>query len=1222
MSGICGIKGLDVSTEPFVLRIQKETSFISIVPMENEMHLKSIELYGFKSFANKMVFKFDEGITGIVGPNGSGKSNVADAVRWVLGEQSAKQLRGSKMQDVIFAGTEARKPLGYCQVDLTIDNHDNKMPIEYSEVTVSRRVYRSGEGEYFINGANCRMRDVQELFMDTGVGQEGYSIIGQGQIDKILSNKPNERRALFDEAAGIVKFRKRKEGAEKRLDNEKQNLYRINDIITELEGQRESLMEQAEKAKEYLTIKEELKTNEVNVFILDVKRIDERLKELEDKMSTTAEDIRQTRNAYQENKLKHDEYSKQTEALMAEMDDIRSKSTELSLQKEKKESEISLTLQQIEHLKENSSRYTREMTALQDKKLKLKEQLEGYKKEIQSIFDESNKSDEAIAVLEKEMEELNAAISKEEEVVSNIQANMIERLNEISNIRTEMQRFQTMAENTASRTNSVSSRKRILEQSLIDLKALYETEKVRLKEFQKEQKELAQKREEVNNRKREEDSNLERAANARAEKAQLLQRMESKHKALSDISEQYEGYNFSIKKVMSQKDRYQGKIVGVVADILTVAKEYERAIEIALGGSFQNIITEDEATAKSLIRFLKENRFGRATFLPLTGIKPNVKKDDRIRNEKGFIGYGDELVQVQNRFTDIAAYLLGRILIVDHIDNAIVLSKKFRSSRIVTLDGDVVNPGGSLTGGAFKNNNTQFLSRKRELEELDSQIKKGRIAVQGMDTMYQELKALHGQYEERLQEIAARLQELSINVNSQNMKIHQVDSDITKAKVELDELLLEENDLLSQESKLKEQLQALEQTLKENEVDRDQAEKSVRNMNAKSIKLKDQKDVLAQDLTDLRMENNTLVEKRNHAKSNVDRMAGEVEEGARAIHALELEIAGNSRKIIEKEEGITKYREEIGTFDEVIGEVSNKIERMTGQRQHLTKEQEALYTAQEEISEKINLLEKEHLRLENQVSKNATQKEDYMEYMWEEYELTYNNALEYFREELGTIGVIKKRIDRLKGDIRELGTVNVNAIEDYRNVAERYEFLSEQRADIIEAETKLREAIEELDNQMQHQFREQFALINTEFQRVFKELFGGGKAFLRLSDEEDVLQAGIHINVQPPGKKLQSMMLLSGGERAFTAIALMFAFQNLKPSPFCVLDEIEAALDDANVDRFAKYLQKLTDNTQFIIITHRRGTMEASDALYGITMQEKGISTQVSVKLIEDVLEV
>lgn len=1189
------------------------------------MHLKSIELYGFKSFANKMVFKFDKGITGIVGPNGSGKSNVADAVRWVLGEQRAKQLRGGKMQDVIFAGTEARKPLGYCQVDLTIDNHDMKMPIEYTEVTVSRRVYRSGEGEYFINGTGCRLRDVQELFMDTGVGQEGYSIIGQGQIDKILSNKPDERRALFDEAVGIVKFKKRKARAEKRLDEEKQNLYRVNDIISELEGQKETLTEQAEKAKIYLGIKEELKSNEVNVFIMDVKNIDERLKELSEKQKTVERNIGTVRLGYQQNKEKHTEYSEKIEALQTELEDIRSKKTELQVQKEKKESEINLTKEQIRHLESNNSRFESDIENLQGRQATGETDLEAYKTSMASLFDESAKSEADLKAREQKLEEINQAIAEEEETVSNIQSNMIERLNEISNIKTEMQRFHTMAENTSSRKDSITTRKTILEASVTSLYASRKEEKEKKNQLSFEKQKLSEQKDHLINSKASEQEELEKVENVRRDQIQGVQTLESKHRALTEISDQYEGYNFSIKQVMGmkQKPQYQDKICGVVADVLKVDKKFERAIEIALGGNYQNIITEDEGSAKSLIRYLKENKFGRATFLPLTNIRPRLNQISSITSEAGVIGYADGLVHADKKYMDIVRYLLGRVIIAENIDAAIKLGKKHNNSlRIVTLGGDVVNPGGSLTGGAFKNNKTQFLSRKREVEELKAKLDEAKEGLRLINAKYQEMLYQKEHKDEQIEEINVRLTDLNLELNSQSMKVHQIESEIKKADMELKDLVDEENQLSSQEGDLTTQLTDLDATLKENEVNKEHAETTVKNLMARTLELKEEKDSLVEVITKLRIDYTSHEEQRNHAKSNIDRMNRELASLGEQIKRLNGEVAENNTAKSEKERLILQHQENILQYNEIIEEVAAKSGELNQERVDLTKKQEALYTAQEELAEKITLLEKELIRLQNQAQKNELQKENYIDYMWEEYELTYNNALEFKKDDLGTIGVIKKRIDRLKGEIRELGDVNVNAIEDYKSVVERYEFLTTQRNDIIEAEQKLREVIDELVVQMQHQFREQFAAINTQFQIVFKELFGGGKAFLRLSDEEQVLEAGIHINVQPPGKKLQSMMLLSGGERALTAIALLFAIQNLKPSPFCVLDEIEAALDDANVDRFAKYLQKLTANTQFIIITHRRGTMEASDALYGITMQEKGISTQVSVKLIEDVLEV
>lgn len=1191
---------------------------------EISMHLKSIELYGFKSFANKMVFKFEKGITAIVGPNGSGKSNVADAVRWVLGEQSAKQLRGSKMQDVIFAGTEARKPLGYCQVDLTIDNHDMKIPISYSEVTVSRRVYRSGESEYFINGTNCRMRDVLELFMDTGIGQEGYSIIGQGQIEKILSNKPEERRALFDEAVGIVKFKKRKESAEKKLDEEKQNLYRINDIITELAHQKETLTEQATKAKAYLRYKEELKVNEIGSFVMEIKKINDQIDENEAKAKIIDENIKQVRTDYQLNKTKHSEFVKKLETLESEIDVIRNQSTQLTVLKEKKESEIKLTQEQITHLNSNINRFESDINILKQKRGKIEETLQEYQEDMASLFETSEKSEDDLREHEKKLKEINEIILKEEDAVGMIQSNMIERLNEISNIKTKMQRYHTMTENAFSRKESLEARQRILSKSLEALKLSLKNETDLREGYQAEIHKLEDEKNVYNLSLSRIQENIKSIEEKRNTMISDVQNLKSKHKALTEITDQYEGYNLSIKKVMSQRHLpiYEKKICGVVADILKVEKKYEKAIEIALGGSYQNVITEDEATAKSLIAYLKTQKAGRATFLPLTNIKPNIQKNAALRLEKGFVGYGDELVEASDKYSNILSFLLGRTIIVGDINDAISMGKKHNNTlRIVTLTGDMVNPGGSLTGGAYKNDNTQFLSRKRDLETLSVRIHELDQQLKETDLVYQTQLEEKSNLDEKLETIASRLQSVSIELNGKNIQMHQLKGDITKSDEELKELKIEVDQIIVQEQELTFQLTELEKNLMENEINKDEAESTVKDMMEKTVGLKKEKEILLETITNIRLEHASLNEQRQNAKSNLNRMQEEIKERTDDIIRIESDILSAVSNQKTKIELLETYGQETATFEAQIQKVQIQIQQKTLDKQHLSKEQEALYLKQEELSESITLLEKDALRVQNTLSKLEAQKESHMEYMWNEYELTYNHIMTQEQDQLGSMSSIKKSIEALKTQIRDLGDVNVNAITEYKTVDERHHFLSEQKEDLIEAEKQLRTVIIELEERMQTQFREQFNAINLKFQQVFKDLFGGGKAFLRLSDEEQVLEAGIHINVQPPGKKLQSMMLLSGGERAFTAIALLFAIQSLKPSPFCVLDEIEAALDDANVERFAKYLKKLTVNTQFIIITHRRGTMEVSDALYGITMQEKGISTQVSVKLLEDILE-
>jgi len=1187
------------------------------------MHLKSIELYGFKSFANKMVFEFDEGITGIVGPNGSGKSNIADAVRWVLGEQSAKQLRSSRMQDVIFAGTEARKPLGYSQVDLTIDNHDKKIPIDYLEVTVSRRVYRSGEGEYFINGAPCRMRDIQELFMDTGVGQEGYSIIGQGQIDKILSNKPDERRALFDEAVGIVKFKKRKKHAEKQLETEKQNLYRISDIITELEGQKEVLTDQAEKAKIYLNKKEDLKINEVTLFVTELDEINKKLEALSEKDKTAKEQIHAVRKIYEVGKIKHTDYNKIIEELEKEIETIVEQSGALNLQKEKKESDISLTKEQIHHLNENNQRLEKEKKEAIEKKNQRQATLENYQEEIATLLEESRKSEVSLTQQEEAIREINEAIEKEEVAVGDIQSNMIERLNEISTIKTQMQRFTTMAENAYSRKESIIAKKLILESSIDELREQLMLAQQVKEHLSKRATTLKERQKNIRLIQLEEAKLLEKTQKERKEKTNNLQMQTSKYKALGEIVDHYEGYNYSIRKVMSLKKemKYSGKIKGVVADVLKVSKTYERAIEIALGGTYQNIIVEDEATAKSLIGYLKTNKYGRATFLPLTNIRATSKNRLQIKKEAGVIGYGHEVVQTEEEYSQVMAYLLGRTLVVKDLDTATRLARKYKNNlRIVTLEGDLVNPGGSLTGGAYKNNKTQFLARKRELDILKQAIEVSKKNLLGIDTSYQELLYKKEQQIKEIDSLRERLQSMEIDLNGQSMTLHQLKSDLLKGTKELEAIKMEEEQLASQGGDIASEISNLTASLKENEVNKEDAEVTVKSLMAKTIGLKEEKDQLIEKMTQLRMASVTVIEQKNHANSNVVRMKEEIATMEAQINLYETEISKNEKEITGKAEQVEAHKKVIEDYNELVQDSLGKREALTTKRHALVKEQEVLYKEQEVSNEQMTLLEKERIRLENQINKAEEAKDNHITYMWQEYEVTYNNAASYFDKNLKSITIMKEQIRQMKNEIKQLGDVNVNAIEEYKQVLERYTFLTEQKSDLVEAEEKLRGMITELEMHMQEQFIEQFKAINLRFQQVFKELFGGGKAFLELADEEEILNAGIHISAQPPGKKLQNMMLLSGGERAFTAIALLFAIQSLKPSPFCVLDEIEAALDDANVERFAKYLQKLSKATQFIIITHRRGTMEVSDALYGITMEEKGISAQVSVKLVEDIL--
>ena len=1185
------------------------------------MYLKSIEIQGFKSFANKILFEFHNGITGIVGPNGSGKSNVADAVRWVLGEQRAKQLRGGSMQDVIFAGTEIRKPQGFAYVAITLDNSDHQLSIDYDEVTVSRRLYRSGESEYKINGSTCRLKDISELFYDTGIGKEGYSIIGQGQIDKILSGKPEERRELFDEAAGIVKFKRRKAAAQTKLENEKQNLVRVNDILSELEKQVGPLEKQSEVAKVYLRKKEELKTLDINVFLLENKKLREQLSSMEEKYNLASNELNETGEKYEGIKEEYERIQQEIESLDTAIEAAREQLTDTGLMRGKLEGEINVLKEQINsaHGSENH---------LNNRKAALEEEIAGKEQEKQDILTDKKDTDtqvqEIAEAAAKAKADLEAIQNKITELNNNIEAGkntIIGELNQRATIKSKMGRFDTMMEQINIRKAELNSR---LLRAKSDEAAREETVKKLEETFETVTEELRQMTEQEASSELELGNIRENLTGLDAKLRETQNRFhqeQSKLEALTNITERYDGYGGSVKKVMEQKEKEKG-IIGVVADIIQVEAKYETAIETALGGNIQNIVTEDEDTAKRMIHFLKKNKFGRATFLPLTSIRANsgINRPEVLK-ETGVIGTANKLIQVESKYKTLADYLLGRTLVVDHIDHATMIARKYHQSiRIVTLEGELINPGGSMTGGAFKNS-SNLLSRRREIEEFEKTVQKLKQEMTEMEQQISGLKEERAGYYEKTDAISTELQKAYVVQNTAKMNVEQARSKITLAKeasesvrretTELDQQITDISD--NQESitveletseKLEEELSA------EIEKNRELLEEQ------KLLETKGQKDA-----EDAHLERVSLEQKNDFLLENKTRIEEEITKFEEELRELADGKNDASREIQEKENQIQSIRQTIENSKEVFEEIEKEIEEAAEKREKLNHQHKAFLQKREELSKHMSDLDKEVFRLESRKEGYEETAEKQMNYMWEEYELTYNRALELRNENLTDLSVMKRRIQTLKNEIKALGSVNVNAIEDYKEVSERYEFMKTQHDDLIMAEETLLKIIDELDTGMRRQFEEKFREIRMEFDKGVKEMFGGGHGTLELQEDEDILEAGIQIISQPPGKKLQNMMQLSGGEKALTAIALLFAIQNLKPSPFCLLDEIEAALDDSNVDRFAGYLHKLTKYTQFIVITHRRGTMVASDRLYGITMQEKGVSTLVSVSLIEDKLE-
>lgn len=1182
------------------------------------MYLKSLEVHGFKSFANKLIFEFHDGITAIVGPNGSGKSNVADAVRWVLGEQSAKQLRGAKMEDVIFAGTQMRKPLGFAYVAITISNEDHKLNVPYEEVKIARRVYRSGESEYLLNGTACRLKDVQELLFDTGIGKEGYSIIGQGQIDKILSGKPEERRELFDEAAGIVKYKRRKAAAQKNLEEEKHNLERIEDILSEIEKQVEPLEKQAAKAKQYLAFRDELRVQDVNMFLIEYDRIHEEIKEFEGKQAIADNDLKNANQEYEKSKREYERVQSELDEKIKSIELKKDRLNQSRVMLNNCEGDIRLLNEQINGIRQSENHY--------------REAIESYKERIKNFEDEhkqyavqkeeNSKKTEEIKSLTKENEKL-IANKKEtafeiENDIKSVQDMKLAGINAAADIKSEELKYKTLLEqNNIKRaelnkrvlankseasvlTETISSHKKVYDEITEKIKAIDDSNAVMQEKFNGIN-------EENQNRRRE-----------HSDTQQKFHMENSRLNSLKNMTERYEGFGQSIKRVMERKEDTPG-IIGVVADIIRVKKEYEIAVETALGGSIQNIVTDNEQTAKKMIEYLKKNRYGRATFLPLTNIHKKAANNARnVMAEKGVIGMASELVSADEKYNDLVNYLLGRFVVVDNIDNAIALAAKYHHTlRIVTTEGELLNPGGSMSGGAFKNNNN-LLGRRRQIKQLEEDVEK-------FKTKLTEYAAQIEQGEKEIKELREKIgannrlrQELIVKQNTEKIGYERAVSDLKKSEEQLELIRIEGMRIEEDKDKLKGVMDGIGRRISESEDETKDFDEKISRYKEKLDKVREELNLLEQKDSEFTLKITSLAQSEGFINENMLRAS----EGKDTVSKQLAQTIEDSRniggQIKQKQDEIIKTRNIIKTTKEEIENSELEIKKQNLEKEELSEKNKTFLDKREELSKNINELEMESFRLAGRKEKLTESIDNYTNYMWEQYELTYHSALALKTQTELTVSGMKAKIAEIKKQIKSLGSVNVNAIEQYKEVSERYELLTTQHDDLIEAAKVLEEIIENLDNDMRKQFEEQFAEIRSRFDKVFKELFGGGRGTLELMEDEDILTAGIKIIAQPPGKKLQNMMQLSGGEKALTAIALLFAIQSLKPSPFCLLDEIEAALDDSNVDRYAEYLHKLTKDTQFIIITHRRGTMNAADILYGITMQEKGVSTLVSVNLLDE----
>ena len=1184
------------------------------------MYLKKLEAHGFKSFADKIEIDFKNGITGIVGPNGSGKSNVIDSVRWVLGEQSPKTLRGSRMEDIIFNGTSHRKPLGMAEVSLTFNNSQGFLPIDYSEVTITRRLYRSGESEYLINKVPCRLKDIRELLMDTGIGIDGYSLIGQGQIDSILSNKPDDRRQIFEEAAGIVKFKSRKIEAERKLDNTNQNLIRIEDILGELESRVEPLKKQSEKAKAFLELSEELKDLEINMFLRDIDDVKRKLKAEEEQFNIV--ETQHSNYLVKREGLGNDhlECQNKIEGLQNDIQDMKENYFEIINTTKKLEGDKVLYEEKIQNIENNISRIKGEIDSIsiQDKDINIQlSSLLTESDELENLLSENN---ELLLNENKKSQDMIRFITTNQEKSEDYKSKVIEVLNSISSSKSEINSINAIKKNIVNRIQKIEDERHNLldseRENLENLRLIEnEIDKIKnsLKEKNLEKEDLIAENNKYNNE-------YQTLLKTYESERNNLRDLQSERRLLEAMDKSYEGFSASVRKTLQlcQDQRGIGEGVhGVVAELMSIPKEYEIAMEVALGYSMQNIVCNAEDDAKAIIKYLKENNLGRVTFLPLSNVHSRQRDQEinfKVKDFKGYIGVASNLISCSKQYNSLFHYLLGKTLIVDNIDSALKISKLVRKFKIVTLEGDVINPGGTITGGSYKSKISNVFSRKRKLVELGSKVSKLNNLVNqyghdlkeyknNLEDINEKLK-INSSAAENIRLMLIKKENILSNIKNQG---HSLNLSMETLKKELEELKGELSDMeetvvkkQSLISSLKSESIEAEKNIKDIEVliEEKQRESNSLNEYITSIKVnlaseKEKRDNVLKEISRIKSTINVWKDNKINKENELSKLEAEKESYMENLDSIIISI--NDNEILSKQidYNIKKFDEEKNIWNEKNKDLIEKIE--------------VIDTALNDLKESLHKIEVRRTRLELQY-------DNYIKKIWEKYELSYMDSLNY-KKDIGDFNDASKRISHLNREIKKLGEVSLASIKEYEEVSERYSFLKSQKEDLIKAKESLKQVILELENTMKKQFIKSFHEINENFSVIFKELFSGGKAKLELEEDGNVLEGKIEIIAQPPGKKLQNLSLLSGGERALTAIALLFSILRTKPTPFCILDEIEAALDDVNIFRFADFLKEFTKNSQFIIITHRKGTMEIIDYLYGITMQEYGVSKVVSVKL-------
>ncbi|MBO4327484.1 MAG: chromosome segregation protein SMC [Clostridia bacterium] len=1191
------------------------------------MYLKRLEMQGFKSFVDKTVLEFSNGITAIVGPNGSGKSNISDAVKWVLGEQSPKTLRGSRMEDMIFAGTQSRKATGMCEVSLIMDNEDHTLNIDFIEVRVTRRLYRSGESEYLINGAQCRLKDIIMLFADTGIGRDGYSLIGQGRIDEILSTKSEERRNIFEDASGIMKYRIRRNEAERKLASTEQNLLRINDIVNELESQIKPLEKQSEAARKYLALKYELRDIEVGVLSETISQAEVRLGEITANEEIVSSDRAQTEAALEELRQENEsklELSRQLDSLIAQLKNDR---FEHEKRIERLTGEIAVNNEKIVRAKDENRRADTEKAEQGGK-------IEAHRQEIGRLQDE-------LKAIDEEIEQIRERGGMQADLLNSTDEKLAEAEKEKEELRAELVRLQLLqgeknskAQAAKTQIELVTERKQALD---IELKAIQDSDSSGEDELDNAEKEYVEASNAASDAKQEYQNNDSRLASLYAsidednrtvtELTGRMQNLSAQCKLLKEMEDVYEGYARSVKEVLQmckKNPAFGDGIYGAVAQLITVPREYEQAVETALGQSFQNIITRTEDETREAINFLKEHRYGRATFMPLTAVtgkRFETQLQRELERLPGYIGIASDCVECEGRFRPVADSLLGRVAVFKTLDDAIDAAKKYKYGFMcVTLDGDILRTSGAITGGASERGakTTGTLSRTREIPRLEKELDDASKKVEMIYARLADNKSGAAELAAAQKVRFEELRELERRVSELNSKVTALKERAEGRRARRVRLVDELKEQIVAVQSLNAQIDLCGEEAAQAGKDIADAEKRLKEASEAAERVRAGRESVSNELFAIKIDENRAEAARKKAESDIENLNAEIETLTEKIALHDVSLKENTDTIAGLEAEIRDLETKRAVSQLDADDAAEKLEGVEKRKADTDQALGGMLSRITDINTRLANIEQEANRLEIQRVKCENEINNGRNRLWEEYELTLSAA-----KELAAGIVIENykesaaRIVELRAAIKALGPVNVNAVEEYEATVERYNFMSAQSKDMNEAKLKLRRVVDELTEVMQKQFSQQFEIIRTNFNQVFAELFGGGKADIVLSrgDGSGVLDCGIDINVQPPGKKLQNMLLLSGGERALTAIALLFAILRMRPSPFCLLDEIEAALDDANVYRLSDYLSGVSENTQFIMVTHRKGTMEYAGSLYGVTMEEKGISRVVSLRM-------